>query len=596
MSTQEINNLITTKIKKLQQQNILPADELPLVNLEITKKLEHGDFSCNFALIAAGICKKSAREIAQKITENLELPSWVDKVTIAGPGFINFFVNEEFYTSLLQKIITDKERFGSNNLGKQENVHLEMVSANPTGPLHVGHGRHAAYGATLANILKFCNFKVFKEYYINDGGRQIDILTLSVWLRYLEYSGWEMYFPLQAYRGDYIENIADSLFMEYDEQFVPKKMHNMCVNELIPNNDTMEDCDKYLDNFIAKAKKLLTKNKFKKLAEFASQYVLFDIQDDLNNFHLQFDNWFSEREMMENTDSVKEAFDILQKSGFLYEKDGATWFRSSDLGDEKDRVLVKANGTFTYFMPDIAYHWQKVSRKNKHLINIFGADHHGYVPRIKAATNLLAKHFNTSIKFDAKLVQFVSLFRGEEKVQMSTRAGSFITLRKLYNEVGCDAARFFYVMKKIDQHMDFDLELAKQQNSNNPVYYIQYAHARICSLFRKAEAQNITFNDEFSCDLVQKLDSESEKIIMQKLVCFGSLIHNIGIHYEVHHLPQYLYELAQLFHRYYNSYNILSNDDQDNKLIIARLKLCSAIKQIIYNGLTLLDISAKEIM
>ena len=541
--------------------------------LERPKNPQHGDYACNLALQLARPLQKNPRQIAEEIVAYFKSNELIEKIDIAGAGFINFTLTHSARQNILPHILEKQEDFGRSDIGQQQRILIEFVSANPTGPLHVGHGRGAAYGASLSNILAYAGFSVAKEYYINDAGRQMDILALSTWLRYLALCAEELPFPVNAYQGEYVKDMAKMLHAQYGQRFLRSK------DEVMADLPSIEiDPEAHIDQLIHNAKHLLEKD-YTLIHQFALDTQLADVKEDLAEFGVTFDQWFSEQSL--HNGSVAETLETLAKSGYLYEKDGATWFRSTGFEDEKDRVVERENGIYTYFASDIAYIKNKFSRGFKRLICIFGADHHGYIPRMVGAAKALG--FDSSL-LDFPLVQFAILYRQGQKVSMSTRGGEFVTLRELRNEVGNDAARFFYILRKSDQHLDFDLDLAKSKNNENPVYYIQYAHARICRILEETGNPTVTKSHDFT-----DLTLENEAQLLQKLADFPETIVLSAQDYAPHLIAFYLKELAAEFHSYYNSTRILVDDP---RLMSARLGLITAIKQVLANGLALLGVSA----
>jgi len=585
---QEIEQLLMQAVRGLQAGGLLPEDVEPKIVVERTRQKEHGDFASNLALMLSKAAGKSPRELAEQLVKALPASSLVSKTEIAGPGFINFFLNSDAQLNVIVQVLQQGERYGCSTIGADRKVQVEFVSANPTGPLHVGHGRGAAYGASVSNLLTAIGYKVHREYYVNDAGRQMDILATSIWLRYLDLSGEEVVFPVNGYRGDYIWDIAATLHRENGDAY--RYPANEIFMDLPPdeNGETGGgDKEKHIDALIDRAKALLGKDHYRKVFDLGLDVILGDIRQDLEEFRVTYDDWFSERTL---TDSgkVKQCIDRLQQSGHVYEDKGALWFRSTDFGDEKDRVVVRENGQATYFASDIAYHMDKLERGFERVIDVWGADHHGYVPRVKAA---LAAIGDDPSKLDVLLVQFAVLYRGGEKVQMSTRSGEFVTLRELRKEVGNDAARFFYVMRKCEQHMDFDLDLAKSQSNDNPVYYVQYAHARVCSVFRQLKEKGRDYDQ--SAANHQLLTEDHEQALLTALARYPELIENAATEHEPHQVAQYLRELANGLHTYYNAHTFLVDDDA---LRNARLNLIAAVRQVIANALALLGVSAPESM
>lgn len=585
------NFLIATlqsALQSLQQENRLNIAEY-FVQIEPAKEKKFGDFASNVALVLAKKTGQKPRDLAEKIIAKLPASEKIAKVEIAGAGFINFFLSDSAFQNILPEILSQGAAFGTSNLGNATSIHLEFVSCNPTGPLHVGHGRGAAYGASVANLLETIGFKVHREYYVNDAGRQMDILAVSIWLRYLELFSAKLQFPKAGYKGEYVIDIAKQLKGKYADGF------QKSVEELYQNlpedavDDGGGDKEAYIDALIVRTKQLLGDEDYRTIFSFGLEQILDDIREDLAEFGVQFQTWFHESSLWQNG-ALERGIAILDGKGALYKKDNAIWFRATDYGDEKDRVVVRENGTPTYFASDIAYHLNKFERGFDRAIDIFGADHHGYAPRIKA---FLKATDNDPSKLLVLLVQFAVLYRGKEKVQMSTRSGEFVTLRELRQEVGNDAARFFYIMRKAEQHLDFDLELAKAQSSDNPVYYIQYAHARISSVFRQLEVKNWQWDKAQGLLHLTQLTLPHERNLLQCLAWYPELIEDAALNYEPHILAHYLQELANYFHAYYNAQQFLI---EDAPLRNARLCLIAATRQIIANGLRLLGVSAPDVM
>ncbi len=582
---QYIAEQIEAALTALIQQGVVSGD-IAGITVDRTRDKAHGDFASNIALKMAKAAGKNPRELAQLIIDAIGAQDKISKVEIAGPGFINFYINEDEKHSVIAQIIEKKEQFGKSDFGNGKKVQVEFVSANPTGPLHVGHGRGAAYGASVADLLAYVGYDVQREYYVNDAGRQMDILAASVWLRYLQQLGIDFPFPVNGYKGDYVHDIAKQLSAAEGEAF---KVELTVLQQGLPADETDGgDKEKYIDAIILKAKDLLGSG-YRKVFDTGLEIILADIEDDLQGFGVNYQNWFSERSLIEDG-TVEKALQQLQDQGHIYEKDGALWFRSSEFGDEKDRAVKRSNGDYTYFASDIAYHLQKVGRGFDQIIDVWGADHHGYVPRVKAAMTASA---SDAEKLKVLLVQFAILYRGGEKAQMSTRSGEFITLRELREEVGTDAARFFYVMRKSEQHLDFDLDLAKSESSDNPVYYIQYAHARVCSVMRQLKDKGYSFDQAIAEQNLALLAEEQEQKIIKTLAKYPDMVLNAAKSYEPHQVCHYLRELANDLHTYYNAHVFIVADD---KLRNARLLLINAVKQVLKNGLELLSVSAPEEM
>ena len=585
---QDLHHLFTQAIDSLKQQALIASEVTAEICLERPRDSQHGDFACNLAMTLAKQLKQRPRDIAEKIVAALPPADFVAKVEIAGAGFINVTLAHHAYHTVITNILTEQQCYGIGHSGAGKSVILEFVSANPTGPLHVGHGRGAAYGGALANLLAAAGYRVHTEYYVNDAGRQMDILATSVWLRYLELCGEQFKFPANGYRGDYVWDIAASLHREHANAF--HHAQNDIFNQIPPDVDDGGDKEDHIDALITRAKLLLGEQNYWVVFDRGLNLILDDIRQDLLQFKVSYDHWFSERSLSADLTATLE---LLQANGHTYEKDGALWFRSSTFGDEKDRVVVRENGQVTYFTSDIAYHLNKLARGFDMMINIWGADHHGYVPRVKAALTALNYDAN---RLNVLLVQFATLYRGKERLQMSTRSGEFVTLRELREEVGADAARFFYVQRKSEQHLDFDLELAKSQTSDNPVYYVQYAHARISSVFREARDKGLIANSTtWQTDLLDftRLETAQEHTLLRTLSRYPEMLETAATACEPHQITYYLRELAQDFHVFYNAHKILIEDES---LRYARLSLIAAVRQVLYNGLTIIGVSAPEVM
>ncbi len=548
-----IKRRIKALLKEILKSRFPEFAELTF-EIEKPKRADHGDFSTNLALILQGKTGLKAREIAGIFLEELKKESLFQKIEIAGPGFINFWINSNFYRENLKVILKEKEKYGSLDIGKGRRVHIEFVSANPTGPLHIGHGRGAAYGDALSRILKFAGYEVFKEYYINDRGTQMNILGASVYLRAKELSGEKIAFPEDYYQGEYIKDIAKEAL------------------KLYPNLLSLEE---------EKAIELCR--------DLAIKMILDDIRNDLENFRVHYDNWYSERSLYERG-LVEKVLNLIKERGYIYEKEGALWFKSSLFGDEKDRVVRKASGEWTYFASDIAYHYEKfVKRKYDFAINLWGADHHGYVARLKGALKALDIEEN---RLQVLLIQMVNLIEGGELKSMSTRRGEYVELKELIREVGVDAVRFIFLSRSHDSPLDFDVELAKKQSQENPVYYVQYAHARVCSLKEKAKERGYNLEEIYEADLT-KLSEPEEIEILKKLSEFSDVIELSALGFAPYKIVYYLLELASLFHEYYNKYKIIG---EDKELSLARLSLSEGCRMVINNGLRLLGVSSPEKM
>ena len=572
--------LFSAALKNLVSSGVLDGTQVIEISFEQTKAKEHGDFATNIAMVLAKRAGMSPSELAPKIVAAVPENDQIAKLEIAGPGFINIFIDHGVKFDVIERIQQEANAYGCSQSGEGQKILLEYVSANPTGPLHVGHGRGAAYGDTLSQLLTAVGYEVHKEYYVNDAGRQMDILATSVWLRYLQAVGEQFRFPTNAYQGDYVVAMAGQLKESIGDKY------RVDSQSLLNSINKMED-EIALDALISAAKEA-TVDDYKAFFEVGLNTLVDDIRNDLEGFGVSFDEWFSERSLFADN-AVQEAVDALAKLGYVEDRDGTLWFKSSDFGDEKDRVVVRENGMPTYLASDIAYHLNKFRRGFSHCINIWGADHHGYIPRVKAALQASGEDPDRLIVL---LVQFASLYRGGEKVSMSTRSGQFVTLRELRDEVGNDAARFFYVQRKSEQHMDFDLDLAKSQTNENPLYYVQYAHARICSVFRQASERGIVY-DLSVVGLAKLLHKDVEQQLAAKLAAFPEQIQVAADNYEPHQLTYFLRELATLFHRYYNSSNFL---DVEPSVRNARLAMIAACRQVLSNGLTLIGVQAPEKM
>ncbi len=575
----KVRKLLSGAVAALVGDSVLPKDTSLEVQVERSRKPGHGDFASNVALVLAGPAGLQPRELAEQLRTRLPASSLVERTEVAGPGFINIFLAADACWRLPEEIRTQGVRFGTSDVGAGQRLMVEFVSANPTGPLHVGHGRGAAYGDALARVLRAAGYETSSEYYINDAGRQMDILALSVWLRYLELAGETLTFPDQAYQGDYVFDIAATVHRENGDRYQYDAGGLM--------QDLPADMDQALDTLIARTQAHLGADQFAYIHGLARDTLVADICGDLAGFGVDYDTWYSEKSLIASG-AVQRAVDDLKANGCLYQQHGAWWFRSTDFGDEKDRVVLRANGNHTYFATDIAYHRDKVERGFGHVINIWGADHHGYVKRVKASLAALGLDPQ---QLTVLLVQFAALYRGGEKVAMSTRSGEFVTLRELREEVGCDAARFFYALRKPEQHMDFDLDLAKSQSSDNPVYYVQYAHARICSVFRQLGEKGIDV-DLAGADhslLVEPREAD----LLQRLSRYPETVEAAACNYEPHQVAYYLRELANDFHTYYNAHPFIAAAVD---LRLARLSLIDASRQVLANGLGLLGVSAPERM
>ncbi len=550
-----IINMLEKALKVSVQKGQLSEFSLPYLELEPPANPEHGDYAANTAMILAAQIKQNPRKIAQIIQENIsDTENIVEKIQIAGPGFINFFIKDDVWKRTLKKINEQNGKYGETDYGAGRRVQVEFVSANPTGPLHIGHARGAVVGDVISNLLKTSGYKVAKEYYINDAGNQMNNLGKSVLLRYRELLGEKIDFPESCYRGEYIKDIAGKIIKDEGEKYL--------------NTDELSAINYF--------------------TSIAGRVILEEIKADLKDFGVVFDEYFSEKELYKN-DGVTKLLDKLQKKGFVYSDGETLWFKTTDFGDEKDRVVVRKNGEPTYFAADIAYHQNKFDRGFETVIDIWGADHHGYMPRMRAGIQALG-HNKESLKII--LVQLVNLLRGGVPAAMSTRSGEFVTLREVLDEVGRDAARYNFLMRRSDSHLDFDLEVAKKQSNENPVYYVQYAHARICSILKMAQERGIDMPAYIDTDL-SLLNEPEEKSLIKMLVRYPETVHGAAKSLEPHRIPFYLNELAGVFHSYYNKNKVIS---EDNRLTAARLFLIMMIRIVLENALDILGVSAPQKM
>ena len=550
----QIKDIVGNALKTAHAQGALSSDVFPEVEVEVPKVGAHGDFSTNAAMTSARYQKMAPRDIAAALIAHIHDPAGIiERAEIAGPGFINFFIRPAAWHPVIEKIHAAGDRYGASPIGNGEKIQVEFVSSNPTGPLHVGHGRGAAVGDSVANILRFCGYDVQKEYYINDSGRQIHTLGLSVFLRHKALAGEPVEFPEECYQGDYIADFA-------------AEIHRTAPGELDRDEASAIDF----------------------CARYAAGKIIAEIRQDLLAFGIAFDQWFSEQSLYDSgmVDAVIADF---RRQDLIYEQDGALWFKTSQFGDEKDRVVVRQNGQTTYFASDIAYHQEKFGRGFHRVIDVWGADHHGYIPRIKASVDASGRDPE---RFEVILVQLVNLLRGGEPVAMSTRAGEFVTLKDVIEEVGSDAARFIFLTRHYESPLDFDLELAKKKSNDNPVYYVQYVHARISSIVRKGTARGIDRTAD-GRDGVALLTAPEEIALIKALARFPEVIETGATLREPHRITYYLMNLAAAFHAYYNRHRVLN---EDRRLTAGRLYLVLAVRQVIRNGLTLLGVSAPERM
>jgi arginyl-tRNA synthetase len=532
----------------------LGIEAIPPIGIEVPPQESLGDLATPIAMSLSGIQKKPPREIAKEMVNSITDKSSFEKIDIAGPGFINFTFSKEYLYSEIKKLLRDREKVLREDIGKCRTVQIEFVSANPTGPLHLGHGRGAATGEALSNLLKAAGYKVEREYYINDAGKQVKLLGLSVFARYKQILGIEHPLPEEGYRGEYVEEIATEMINKEGNKYIKANF------------------DEVSDFFI----------------NYSYEVMLSCIKEDLKDFGIAFDTWQSERELYREGD-VEKAINDLKVKGLIYEKDGATWFKSTSFGDDKDRVIIKQDGEYTYFTSDIAYHRKKVDKKYDELIDIWGADHHGYIQRLKAVIEALGY---PQEKLKILLVQMVTLLRGGKPVQMSKRAGEFVTLKEVMEEVGVDTTKFIFLTRRPDSHLEFDIEVAKSQSSENPVFYVQYAHARINSIFAHAKEKGINSGNLYDSD-VGLLSNPEEMRIIRKLLMYPMVFEGAVNAHEPHRITFFLQELSGLFHPYYNKYRIV---DDNIELCNARLALCDAVRIVLRDGLTILGISAPEKM
>jgi arginyl-tRNA synthetase len=585
---EHLRELVAQSLLDLRRQGRLPQDlPTPDYVIERTRSREHGDYATNIALLLAKAAGLKPRDLAEALAANFGETQHVSRVEIAGPGFINFTISQPCRLATIRKVFEQQAEYGRQEPASRESVTVEFVSANPNGPLHVGHGRGAAYGATVANLLEAAGHTVQREYYVNDAGRQMDILAVSVWLRYHELGGINVRFPDNGYKGEYVSEIARALRAREGDRL----RHNAIeITDGLPADETQGgDKELHVDALIARARQLLGETDYRIVFDAGLSWCLADIRNDLIGFGVVHDNFFSERSL--STDGyVQRAIATLRTNGHLFEQDGATWFRATSFGDDKDRVVVRENGASTYFASDLGYLLSKYERGFDRALYVLGADHHGYMARLKAAAQGLGLDPS---RIEIQLVQFAILYRGQQRVQMSTRAGSFVTLRELREEVGTDAARFFYVMRGNDQHLDFDLELAKSHSNDNPVYYIQYAHARIASLFRQLREKGLAYNDSAALSARKRLTSDAEDALLVELMRFPEMIESAAGNRAPQVIANYLRETAAAFHAFYNSSPILIAEEEVRN---ARLGLCKATQQVLANGLALLGVSAPESM
>ena len=583
---EHIRSLLEHALAAIRDDGDLTLDPLPDIAIERSRGDGHGDFASPLALALARVAKRKPREIAERIVARLPESASIASVEIAGPGFINFSVATAAFTETVRRILASGVSSTRAAFGGGRRVQVEFVSANPTGPLHVGHGRGAANGASVANILEAVGFDVEREYYVNDAGRQMHILALSVWLRYLERRGQAVPFPSNGYRGAYVHDIAAALERDVGGDLAVDI--ETLMNGVPADAPAGGDKEAHVDALIARARSLLGAQRYEQVFAHARDIEVADIRTDLEEFGVVYDKWFSERTLIDAGD-VERSVARLRERGHVYERDGALWFRSTAFGDEKDRVVVRENGESTYFASDIAYAANKFERGFERAIYMWGADHHGYIARVKAAVEALGYDPDA---VEIPIVQFANLYRGGERVQMSTRSGEFVTLRELRNEVGTDAARFFYVMRRCEQHLDFDLELAKSRSNDNPVYYVQYAHARISSVLRQCEERGMVSG--VGPDAAFETLVEAEPIALMRILArYPEVLANAARALEPHQLATYLREVATHLHGFYNAHTFLVDDDAVRG---ARLSLAVATRSVLADGLALLGVSAPDSM
>lgn len=584
----QLETLLSHALATLKANGTLPADFSPALQFERTRDPSHGDWASNIALMSAKAAGKKPRDIADQIVAALPASAVVSKVEIAGPGFINFFLSADSRFAVVRQVLDDVKAFASPNIGNGEKVLLEFVSANPTGPMHVGHGRGAAYGSALANILAATGYKVHREYYINDAGRQADVLAVSVYLRYLEACGETVRIPSRAYPADYVKECGQALLAHAGRKYFNEFFD--VVDGLPEDPDGEGDEIKmlkedYLDAIIQRVQLLLGEEAYRAVQDFGLNAQLDSIRATLDAFNVQFDQWFSERTLAESG-AIEKAITLLTERGHVYLKDGATWLATSKLGDEKDRVLVRDNGLHTYFAADVAYHLNKLDRGFDTLIDVWGADHHGYIARVRAAIEALTGQGD---KFHVALIQFVTLSSG----RMGKRSGNFVTLSQLIEEAGNDATRFFYLTRSPEQHLEFDIDLARSQSADNPVYYLQYAHARVASMFRELAERGLVHNADEGFAALGELPESNVDDLVKRLAAWPDMVANAARNRAPHQLSYALRDLAQDFHTWYNGNKVLVDDARVRN---ARLTLALAVKQVIASGLALLGVSAPEKM
>ncbi|GAF12760.1 arginyl-tRNA synthetase [Bacillus sp. JCM 19045] len=551
---QRKNQLIQEIHEAVLRANLADLATIPVVILEAPKDKAHGDYATNMAMQLARIAKKAPRQIAEELVQNIDKEkAGIREIDVAGPGFINFFMDNAYLRDIIPAVLEAAEQYGESKVGNNEKILIEFVSANPTGDLHLGHARGAAVGDSLANVMEKAGFDVAREYYINDAGNQIDNLALSLQARYLQELGHDATMPEDGYQGNDIIEIAKELKADVGDEYV----------------------------HLAEAERLSL------LKTYGLKKELDKIKQDLQAYRVEFDHWFSETSLYESG-QVERGLQVLREQGETYELDGATWLRSTTYGDDKDRVLVKQDGSYTYLTPDISYHLDKFDRGHHRLIDVLGADHHGYIPRMKAAIQALGYDAN---RFNVQIIQMVSLFQGGEKVKMSKRTGKAVTLRELMEEVGVDATRYFFAMRSADTHLDFDMDLAVSKSNENPVYYIQYAHARICSILRQGEELGLTFSVDTD---LSALTGEKEYDLLKAIGDFPTVVAEAAVKQLPQRIANYAYDLAQTLHSFYNANRVI--DEESKETSTARLALMKATQTTIKNALALIGVQAPEKM
>jgi arginyl-tRNA synthetase len=584
---QQLEQLVFTALTQLVGTLLSEAPDASTVTVERTRDAQHGDFATNIAMRLAKAARRNPRELATAIVGALPANDIVAKAEVAGAGFINFFLVKDVLSREVARIHELGESYGRSTFGNNQRIIVEFVSANPTGPLHVAHGRHAAYGASLSNVLAAAGFNVHREYYINDAGRQMDILASSVWLRYLETFSEPITIPANGYPADYVKPVAQKLREVVGESL--RKPASAVYSGLPPDEPAGGDKEVYVDAIIARARELIGTEAFARILDVALEFLLNDIRNDLEEFGVVFDRWYSERSL-DTSGKIDHALAKLEAQGRLYKKDGAVWFRATEFGDEKDRVVVRESGQKTYFASDIAYHLDKRERGFERLIDVLGSGHHGYIARVRAGLAALGEPPDS---LEVPMIQIVTLWRGNQQVKMAKRAGTFVTLRELRTEVGNDACRFFYLMRGHEQTLDFDLELATSRTNENPVYYVQYAHARVKSLMKELAARGFALDLQAGLANLSRLDSEQAQALITVLLRYPEAVEQAALNRAPHSIVYYLRELANAFHTYYNAEKVIV-DDAD--LRNARAALGLSVAQVIRNGLALLGVSAPESM